>query len=121
MAWYGITIPDGWAICDGTNGTPDLRNRFVFGAGTYSVGSIGGESSHMLTVNEIPSHTHTITSAYGVGYPLSSGGDWSNNKNGEAYSNFRAVSLSASLGYTGGGQAHNNMPPYYVLCYIMKQ
>ena len=62
--WSGSAgaIPQGWALCDGTNGTPDLRDRFVVGAGSgYSVGMTGGTSSnnvaHSHTVN---SHSHTI-------------------------------------------------------------
>lgn len=62
--WSGsvATIPSGWALCNGSNGTPDLRNRFVVGAGsTYSVGDTGGSDSVTLTSAQIPSHTHTIT------------------------------------------------------------
>jgi len=58
--WYGAiaNIPDNWALCNGSNGTPDLRNRFVICAGdTYAVGDTGG-----ATTKDI-SHTHTISSA----------------------------------------------------------
>jgi hypothetical protein len=54
--WSGViaTIPNGWALCNGTNGTPDLRNRFVIAAGgNYSVGATGNGS--------VPSHTHTFS------------------------------------------------------------
>jgi microcystin-dependent protein len=61
IMWSGATgsIPEGWALCDGTNGTPDLRDRFIVGAGSsYSVGATGGEATHTLSIAEIPSHTH---------------------------------------------------------------
>jgi microcystin-dependent protein len=78
ILWSGsiATVPTGWALCDGTNGTPDLRNRFVVGAGdTYAVADVGGAAAntiaasshshtitvenHTLTVSEIPGHSHT--------------------------------------------------------------
>jgi microcystin-dependent protein len=66
--WSGsiVSIPTGWALCDGTNGTPDLRDRFIVGAGsTYSVGNTGGSASVALTVAQLPSHTHSITASTG--------------------------------------------------------
>ncbi len=82
MLWSGSigTIPDGWALCDGTGGTPDLRNRFIVGAGdTYAVAATGGAltdsittsaggahdhgaatGGHTLSTAEIPSHTHPL-------------------------------------------------------------
>ena len=74
MLWYGVTPPTGWVICDGTNGTPDLRGRFVVGSGTnanpasgdinptYTVGATGGENKHTLGKTEIPNHKHTVNS-----------------------------------------------------------
>ena len=68
--WSGsvATIPSGWAICDGNNGTPNLTGRFVIHAdadtaGTYNVGDTGGSTTtgaHTLTTAEIPSHTHSV-------------------------------------------------------------
>jgi microcystin-dependent protein len=60
--WSGSTasIPSGWVICDGTNNTPDLRDRFVVGAGSsYAVDATGGSSSVTLSTAQMPSHTHT--------------------------------------------------------------
>lgn len=60
--WYGAisNIPDGWALCDGTNGTPDLRDRFIVGAGgNYSEGNTGGQSVVALSIAQLPSHNHT--------------------------------------------------------------
>jgi hypothetical protein len=62
--WQGITVPGGWQICDGTNSTPDLRNRFVTGAGVQAdIGVTGGNNSLSLGTNELPAHTHTGTTA----------------------------------------------------------
>lgn len=57
--WSGTNIPGGWALCDGQNGTPDLRDRFIVGAGgDYSVGDTGGEAEVTLTTAQLPSHSH---------------------------------------------------------------
>jgi len=70
IMWSGATadVPAGWNLCDGTNGTPDLRNKFLVGAGsTYSVGDTGGSANatlvshtHTASVTD-PGHTHTIS------------------------------------------------------------
>lgn len=61
VMWSGSinNIPGGWALCDGTNGTPNLRDRFIVGAGgSYSPGSTGGNNSVTLTKSQMPSHKH---------------------------------------------------------------
>jgi microcystin-dependent protein len=60
--WSGsiASIPSGWNLCDGTNGTPDLRDRFVVGAGsTYAVGATGGATTDSITTSSNGAHTHT--------------------------------------------------------------
>lgn len=62
--WSGsvVAIPAGWALCDGTNGTPNLVDRFIVGAGNFYVpGAVGGAETVTLTTNELPAHTHTGT------------------------------------------------------------
>lgn len=64
VLWSGNfgSIPAGWVLCDGTNGTPDLRNRFVFGANvTGDVGTTGGNSSITLSTAQLPAHNHSGT------------------------------------------------------------
>ena len=107
--WSGsiLTIPSGWNICDGTNGTPDLRDRFIVGAGsTYAVAATGGEATHTLTIPEMPSHTHNA-----LRKNIGADRVWESTGGG---------SDGYTSGPTGDGQAHENRPPYYALAYIMK-
>lgn len=144
MLWSGsqASIPSGWALCDGSNGTPDLRNRFVAGAGsTYAVGASGGATSsatdsqgahthtgttgsHVLTTAEMPSHNHTTGTIH-----VQSGNS--------GFNDYLVQSTGApggSTANTGGDQGHTHtissdgghthsvstLPPYYALCYVMK-
>ena len=113
--WSGTvsSIPDDWVLCNGQNNTPDLRNRFVIGAGrTYAVNDIGGEAAHVLTVSEMPRHNHTI--------PKDSGGGGTYGGGKYCAKNSDQSSGAFATSSTGSGAAHNNLPPYYALCFIMK-
>jgi hypothetical protein len=123
---------ENWALCNGRNGTPDLQGRFIVGYkssdGDYnSIGNTGGEKAHTLSIGEIPSHKHDVqdlghTHSY-ITVGGTSGADPEDDT--DMYSAVR--SLSTSIGHAsiseqnvGGGAAHENRPPYYVLAFIMR-
>jgi microcystin-dependent protein len=126
VMWSGkiADIPSGWALCDGTNGTPDLRDKFIVGARrddnaiakTTVSGSFtqnGGEAIHVLTIAEIPAHTHSV--GFNDTANSSDGG-----RNTVSRSNYGTPGGAFVSDSTGAGGAHNNLPPYYALAYIMK-
>lgn len=120
--WSGSVVPAGWYLCDGTNGTPDLRNRFIVGAGDeYEIGVTGGEKTHALSVSEMPSHTHEIK----LWSDISTGSNFTGLVDGDG--NEIKTDVNRYTGEhtyptesIGGGEAHENRPPYYALAYIMK-
>lgn len=104
LLWSGsaASIPPGWTLCDGFNGTPDLRDRFVVGADlTYAVGATGGAINH----------THIYTGS-GHDHTLPAGTDLA------AGANFSATTATGFA--TGTTQNGDGRPPYYALCYIMR-
>lgn len=106
VIWSGalVDIPDGWVLCDGDNGTPDLRNRFVIGAGdTYAPDDSGGEASH--------DHTGRVTSGTTV---LGAGSTFINDFPDGDYSYAGWISDP-----TCTINSKSTLPPYYSLCYIM--
>ena len=123
ILWSGSAadIPSDWALCNGQtkygHQTPDLRNRFVVGAGgEYDVGATGGEKSHVLTEGEMPSHRHSYQFK---GADLN--GSWDNdNYFFDASEHYSGNGNTKYTEYTGGNQPHENRPPYYALCYIMR-
>jgi len=140
LLWSGsiASIPSGWNLCDGTNGTPDLRNRFVVAAGdTYAVGATGGADSVTLDASQMPAHTHTFsgsTNTTGAHTHTVAAGNSSGGSNiittGNARSNDTSYTTSSAGDHshtfsgttasTGGGGSHENRPAYYALAYIQK-
>jgi Phage Tail Collar Domain len=134
MMWSGsiASIPSGWALCNGSNGTPDLRNRFVVGAGsTYAVDATGGSADAIVV-----SHTHTATSSVsdpGHTHISQSNGAPNGGGAGAAYtngmsntpgqtinSNTTGIGVTTTIASAGSSGTNANLPPYYALAFIMK-
>ena len=134
VMWSGsiASIPSGWFLCDGANSTPDLRDRFIVGAGgAYAVAATGGADSVTLTTAQMPSHTHTATvtdpghthtydNAFVLDVTRSTGGGQTSQNERTRTTNSAVTGISVSNSSTGGGASHENRPPYYALAYIMK-
>jgi hypothetical protein len=132
VLWSGSigSIPSGWVLCNGNNGTPDLRNRFVVGAGsTYAVDATGGSAdaivvSHTHTATSVvtdPGHEHTwggtsVTLAAGSQGQQASSGNTALDTSTET-TGITVATTNASAGTSG---TNANLPPYYALCYIQK-
>jgi hypothetical protein len=129
--WYGSigSVPLGWYLCDGTNGTPDLRDKFVVGAGsTYSVAATGGAAdaivvSHNHTATSVvtdPGHNHTYSTpvgAGGAGNIASGGATIGNPSTSTATTGITVATTNVAAGVSG---TNANLPPYYALAYVMK-
>ena len=137
IMWSGsiVSIPSGWLLCDGTLGTPNLRDKFVVGAGTtYAPSNTGGAvtgnvivnlpaltGSHTLLLTELPSHTHT----YNTFATLPKFNTGTTNSGWVGTSSVNTGAAGGGLGHTHtiGGTANGTvpiLPPYYALAYIMK-
>ena len=136
VMWSGHSnqIPPGWALCNGSNGTPDLRGRFIVGKGSgtyssspsgdsysYSHGATGGQQRVKLTTSELPSHNHA-NGEYDrlVRFNTGSDGEEAFDGNGSDNTNRFNLRWHHNIRSVGGNRSHENRPPYFALCYIMK-
>jgi hypothetical protein len=140
LMWSGsiASIPSGWLLCDGASGTPDLRNRFVVGAGsTYGVNATGGTADSIVV-----SHSHTAStdtasltgtlrsqavrqlndaqSGIVTGVSNFGGSGASGTASGSAYTLDASHSHSVTINNQGTSGTNANLPPYFALAYIMK-
>ena len=123
VIWSGssASIPSGWYLCNGSNSTPDLRDRFVVGAtSTYAVGATGGSKDAIVV-----SHTHSVTDpghSHTIGFQNhtidQNAGSAGLVKQGT--SNTSTQTTGISIDSAGASGTNANLPPYYALCYIMK-
>ena len=112
ILWSGASdaIPSGYALCDGNNSTPDLRNRFIVGAGSgYTVDQTGGSADATLV-----SHTHNLLYNHGS-FGGSSGAVTPRSGNTPV-----TPGISGRVSTEGSSATNANLPPYYALAYIIK-
>jgi len=135
LLWSGSigSIPAGFVLCNGLNSTPDLRDRFVVGAGSsYAVDGTGGSAnaivvSHTHVATSVvtdPGHVHVVNinntqSGAGVG-GLWTGGSAGTPASGNSASNTTGITVATTNASAGTSGTNANLPPYYALCYIMK-
>ncbi|MGD8190187.1 phage tail protein [Brevibacillus ginsengisoli] len=138
--------PKGWALCDGqvmaiiqnqelfsllgttyggngmtTFALPDLRGRTPVHVGAGVIwGQVGGEESHTLTLQEIPSHTHQVSVSSSTATDVSPANHvWAAKENSYGALNLSTTMYASALTQAGGSQRHNNMQPYLVLNFII--
>lgn len=127
IMWSGsiASIPTGWALCNGSNGTPNLTDKFIVGAGNnYSVAGVGGTADavvvdHTHTVTD-PGHNHTYQRNNGAWNTGTSGNTAVAANQGESSPNTSTAFTNISIASTGVSGANKNLPPYYALAFIMR-
>jgi microcystin-dependent protein len=143
IMWSGITVPTGWSLCNGSNGTPDLRNRFIVaadsltktgttsqsGTSPYDPGDIGGEAnatlvshSHTATSSvDDPGHAHSyISSRLGASRNDTSLDDYIYQQGATTGSSVTLITVATSISVEGSVATDKNLPPYYALAFIMR-
>lgn len=133
VIWTGLlsSIPTGWQTCDGTNGTPDLRDRFIKNVEDEfsSPGSTGGTTEETITLAKLPAHTHlaggsfhnhqveiTNTTSGGGSNIYLGGGD-------VPPATLPSSSLTKTadpIQFQGGDQSHTNMPAFFEVIFIQR-
>lgn len=142
MMWSGTlaTIPSGWQLCDGTNDTPDLRDRFVYGVNTSygpgndgDLGTTAGTITHSHSYSNLPQHNHTTCTispnphTHTYTKPSSTfgcGGDAERTSISYQSTNTGSTSLTLTLANSGttgcSTDSSNNLPPYYKIAFVCK-
>lgn len=135
--WNGVSVPEGWALCNGQIvedlQTPDLSGKFIVGWSSGNedynlIGNTGGQEKVTLSTQEIPSHVHNFADAYFIEAHSdlvgANGTQWIGNNLSGSNKTDRDNSYVCLWDHdtraVGGGQPHENRPPYYVLAYIIK-
>ena len=117
IMWYGTcdNVPVGWALCDGTQGTPNLSDKFIIAASRTKtpVNVPGGNANGMVTLSvaNLPPHTHGMTGQWQ---------DYTSGAWGLDAGHLLVGNGTVQTQSTGSGTAFNIMPPYYALAYIMR-
>ena len=145
VMWSGTTIPTGWKLCNGENGTPDLRDRFIVGSGnTYTIGNTGGSktqtASKTITATDLPTHRHIVIADVNITKAsTSSPTGFEAVDTSESVSRWSADGSGTGRRYYSGSNVYNpangsynsnssktltsdsfdNRPPYYALAFIM--
>ncbi|NRB43019.1 MAG: tail fiber protein [Pseudomonadales bacterium] len=142
IMWSGSEVPEGWALCNGQNGHPNLLDRFIVGAGSkYAIGAQGGKDEITLTENQMPSHNHGGTTG-SENLQRGNGKDWrlmhpatyrnkvKSDGSTSVYDRWNQDSVTLNdciklehqhtINSAGGGASHENRPPYYALAFIIK-
>lgn len=149
IMWSGTTIPTGWSLCNGTNGTPNLTNKFIvaaanvsktgittqLGSSPYNPGDVGGSATATLvshshnassSVND-PGHTHVLvtrdsTANQGTGQGANQEFAGGGGAQGQVttQSSLTGVTVTTSISPQGSAATNANLPPYYALAFIMR-
>lgn len=133
IMWNGTpaNVPTGWALCNGANGTPNLTDKFIVGAGSaYGYGATGGTKdatlvshNHSGSTGGAGSHSHTYSKGSSGTAQAGSGVGSTGVNKGSTSTNTSSIgnhTHSVSIGTTGSSATNKNLPPYFALCYIMR-
>lgn len=130
--WSGLLsdIPQRWTLCDGTQGTPNLIAKFVKGSPPATdSGATGGQDQVILTTNELPSHSHSVSGSTSHSHQVNitnppgagpfKGGFQEGNQDSGSFTWDQDTS-GITIQATGSNQQHENRPQFFEIAYIMR-